>query len=140
MSDENEAPPLKIRKRGGPKIPDVYTHVGRLIRDKRERLGISQVTLSKACGVTFQQLQKYETGVNRVPFDKLLAIALAFSVGLDFFTRGLRNITVEDTETPDSSNAGLSVHQSKIFCEFRRLNPEGYTCLVEFVRSYLKED
>lgn len=140
MSDENEAPPLKSRKRGGPKVPDVYTHVGRLIRDKRERLGISQVTLARACGVTFQQLQKYETGVNRVPFDKLLAIAITFSVGLDYFTRGIRNVTVEDTETPDSSNAGLSVHQSKLFCEFRRLNPKGYDSLVEFVRSCIKEE
>jgi transcriptional regulator with XRE-family HTH domain len=54
--------------------------VGENIRAKRLAAGISQAELGKACGVSFQQIQKYENGANRVGGSRLLQIAEALRV------------------------------------------------------------
>ena len=55
----------------------VDQRIGALIRERRQELGVSQTTLADAVGVTFQQIQKYEKGVNRVSASTLMEIALA---------------------------------------------------------------
>ena len=53
-----------IRTRGGPEAVDV--HVGGRVRQRRTMLGMSQEKLGEALGLTFQQVQKYERGANRI--------------------------------------------------------------------------
>lgn len=61
-------------------------HVGRAIRARRKLLGISQQALAEAIGLTFQQVQKYERGTNRVSASKLWDIAHTLKAGVvDFF-------------------------------------------------------
>lgn len=56
--------------------PDpIDVHVGQQIRARRKILGISQTTLAEACDVSFQQIQKYERGSNRVSCSMLVRIA-----------------------------------------------------------------
>jgi transcriptional regulator with XRE-family HTH domain len=63
------------------KAPDqVDAQVGRRIRVHRLALGMPQKTLAKALGVTFQQVQKFEKGVNRVSAGRLAKIAKALGV------------------------------------------------------------
>jgi transcriptional regulator with XRE-family HTH domain len=63
------------------KSPDqVDVQVGQRIRVQRLAIGISQTTLANALGVTFQQVQKYEQGVNRVGAGRLTKIATALRV------------------------------------------------------------
>jgi len=63
----------------------VDVHVGRRIRARRLLLGMNQQTLATALGLTFQQVQKYEHGANRVSASKLSAIADALGVPVSFF-------------------------------------------------------
>jgi len=63
--------------------------IGHRIRERRRRLGISQAGLAEAVGVTFQQIQKYERGANRVSFSRLLEIAHALDCGLANLAQGL---------------------------------------------------
>lgn len=51
--------------------------IGAAIRLRRVDLGMSQSSLAEACGVTFQQIQKYEGGLNRISFSKLVRLAQA---------------------------------------------------------------
>ncbi|HMO43605.1 MAG TPA: helix-turn-helix transcriptional regulator, partial [Phenylobacterium sp.] len=55
----------------------VDRHVGLRIRLRRKELGVSQEKLAEAIGLTFQQVQKYERGANRVSASKLWEIARA---------------------------------------------------------------
>ena len=55
----------------------VDRHVGLRIRMRRKEMGISQERLAEALGITFQQVQKYERGANRVSASKLYEIAAA---------------------------------------------------------------
>ncbi|MBK1969815.1 helix-turn-helix transcriptional regulator [Brevundimonas diminuta] len=54
---------------------EVDVQIGGTIRDRRAALGMTQAELGKAIGVTFQQVQKYERGVNRVSAAALLKVA-----------------------------------------------------------------
>lgn len=54
---------------------DVDVHVGRMIRMRRHHLDCSQADLARACGVSFQQIQKYERAANRVSASMLVKVA-----------------------------------------------------------------
>lgn len=64
-------------------------HVGSRIRLRRNMLGMSQEKLGESLGITFQQIQKYEKGTNRVGASRLQAIASIFHVPVGFFFEGL---------------------------------------------------
>jgi transcriptional regulator with XRE-family HTH domain len=63
------------------KADKVDEAIGRLIREKRVKKGLSQQRLGDKIGVTFQQVQKYESGKNRVAASMLLRISLALDCG-----------------------------------------------------------
>lgn len=66
----------------------VDRHVGRRVQEKRLDLGLSQTALGKAVGVSFQQMQKYEKGQNRISASKLFEIADFLKVDIPFFFDG----------------------------------------------------
>ena len=67
----------------------VDLHVGSRIRLRRKLLGVSQEQLADSLGLTFQQVQKYERGANRVSASKLYEIAKTLQVPVSFFFDGL---------------------------------------------------
>ncbi len=67
----------------------VDRHIGSRVRARRIMLGLSQEKLADALGLTFQQVQKYEKGVNRVGASRLLQIAGILDVSIDFFFEGV---------------------------------------------------
>ena len=69
----------------------VDTHVGQRIRDKRNERGMSQTEVANALGVTFQQVQKYERGTNRVGASRLFDLSRILSVPVQYFFEGLKN-------------------------------------------------
>jgi transcriptional regulator with XRE-family HTH domain len=70
----------------GTGIPNpIDIHVGKRIRIRRVLLGMNQQTLAKALGLTFQQVQKYEHGANRVSASRLSAMAEILRVPISYF-------------------------------------------------------
>ncbi len=67
----------------------VDSHVGRKIRQRRWLLGLTQQQLGERLGVRFQQVQKYETGANRVSASRLWEIASHMGVPVSYFYEGL---------------------------------------------------
>jgi transcriptional regulator with XRE-family HTH domain len=67
------------------RINPIDMHVGRQIRQRRAALGVSQEQLAGVLGVSFQQVQKYERGVNRVGASRLHDLARALDVPIGFF-------------------------------------------------------
>jgi transcriptional regulator with XRE-family HTH domain len=92
----------------------VDRHVGVHIRMRRKALGISQEKLADALGLTFQQVQKYERGANRVSASKLWEIARALKTSVAYFYEGLE----EDAE---GTGRGLIGSNAQDFL----LTPEG---------------
>lgn len=69
----------------------VDVHVGKRIRHRRWMLGMTQQQLAGQVGIKFQQIQKYETGMNRVSASRLWDIADSLSVPVAFFFDGMSN-------------------------------------------------
>jgi transcriptional regulator with XRE-family HTH domain len=88
-------PPRYGRGTGVPHPIDV--HVGKRIRMRRLFLNMNQETLASALGLTFQQIQKYEGGANRVSASRLSATADILGVPISFFFDGLTPGTPEET-------------------------------------------
>ena len=71
------------------KSPDpVDIHVGQRVRARRKMLGLSQTQLGKELGVTFQQVQKYERGTNRIGSSRLFRMSTTLDVPVAYFFEG----------------------------------------------------
>jgi transcriptional regulator with XRE-family HTH domain len=67
----------------------VDVHVGKRVRHRRWMIGMTQQQLADKVGIKFQQIQKYETGMNRVSASRLWDIADALGVSVSFFFEGM---------------------------------------------------
>jgi len=74
-------PPRATKGRSNP----IDAHVGSRVRQRRMLLGMSQEMLGKAVGLTFQQIQKYERGINRIGASRLFTLSKVLSVPIAFF-------------------------------------------------------
>lgn len=107
----------KTTEDGSPHPLDVA--LGARIRLRRRELGYSQEQLAKAVGITFQQVQKYEHGTNRVSFSRLVEIAQALNCGVSDI--------IGDLDKPQA-NAAFSRH-------ITMLNEPGASELLEAYAS-----
>lgn len=73
-----------------PHLVDI--HVGKQLRMRRVMLGLSQESIGKAIGVTFQQVQKYERGINRMGSSRLYDFAKFLTVPVSYFFEGLEGM------------------------------------------------
>lgn len=104
----------------GTGIPNpIDVHVGARIRSRRLLLGMNQETLAKALGLTFQQVQKYEGGANRISASRLAAVADILGVPIAYFFAEL--------EMPDTP---LSAEER----QFRELRDRPET--IELIRYF----
>lgn len=102
----------------------VDIHVGRKLRSRRTILGMSQEEIGEAVGITFQQVQKYERGLNRIVSSRLYEFAKLLDVSVSYF--------FEDFSGNDSGAVSGMAEQSASF-EYESLNNKEVLTLV---RSY----
>ncbi|QHQ35587.1 helix-turn-helix domain-containing protein [Algicella marina] len=84
----------------------VDVHVGKRIRHRRWMLGMTQQQLGEAVGIKFQQIQKYETGMNRVSASRLWDIGQVLDVRIAFFFEGLASEYDQDSARDNVDQAG----------------------------------
>jgi len=114
----------------------VDQHVGALIRVRRKALGISQTELADALGVSFQQVQKYERGANRVSASKLFEIAQKLGTPLSSFFEGLE--TPEDAGWAGQDDVVRFLGQpgsQALIAAFAGLRPQLRTRLVALAQA-----
>ncbi len=106
-------------------------HIGRRIQLRRNMLGLSQKDLADACGVTFQQIQKYETAGNRVAASRLFEIGMAMDTPVSFFFMGLPGNLPDETKTTRSQPV-MRV------CSQAADDPMGKNETLELIKLYWK--
>ena len=130
---------MSAGKSWGDIMPDpIDVHVGNLIRQRRRLLGLSQTDLAATVGVRFQQMQKYETGFNRVSASRLYKIAQTLDVPVEFFFEGLNKA---DAETSGSKTEWLleaNKETLKLVRDFNRL-PGGQRAKISALVQSLSE-
>jgi len=107
----------------------VDIHVGRRLRLKRTFLGLSQDTVGKKIGVTFQQIQKYERGINRMGASRLYDFAKALGVQVSYFFDGFGDYVNEDEDA-----AGMAEPNAQAFEHDNMNNRE----TLEVMRAYYR--
>ncbi|MGR4863223.1 helix-turn-helix domain-containing protein [Caulobacter sp. LARHSG274] len=118
----------------------VDRHVGALIRAKRKAMGVSQSELADALGLTFQQVQKYERGTNRISSSKLYEIAQKLDTPLSSFFEGL------DHPADGESAAGELIDflgesgSHDLVTAFKALKPQLRKRLVSLARAMAEGD
>ena len=126
----------------GPRRLDV--EIGRRIRERRRLIGMSQVQLARAVGVTFQQVQKYERGANRVSASRLWEIAGALQVGIGYFYEGLPEPGDTGGMAPvrrDVEDLLLINDGPELAASFLRIrDPRLRRKLVELIRAMTEDD
>ena len=73
----------------------VDLHIGQRVRHRRWLLGMTQQQLAQSVGIRFQQIQKYESGANRVSASRLWDLAQALDIPVSFFFEGLTNGAID---------------------------------------------
>jgi transcriptional regulator with XRE-family HTH domain len=79
--------------------------VGRTVRTRRIELGMSQTDLATACGITFQQIQKYENGANRISCSRLWQFAAVLGLPVAAFFADLGKPTVDQKRAVTATRA-----------------------------------
>lgn len=126
----------------------IDVHVGARIRLRRRSLGISQERLAEDLGLTFQQVQKYERGANRVSASKLYEIARSLQISVTFFfddladpSEGRRAGLAEATANPFANSFLMTpegLELAELFPKIRR--PRVRRRILELVRSMADEE
>lgn len=84
--------PKKLKRSSNPDPVDI--HVGARLRLRRNLLGMSQEQIGTACGLTFQQIQKYEHGTNRIGASRLFHFAQILDVSVSYFFESMSEETL----------------------------------------------
>lgn len=117
----------------------VDRHVGLRIRMRRKEIGVSQERLAESLGITFQQVQKYERGANRVSASKLWEIARALKTQVTYFYEGLGDDTAAPT-AQDAQDFMLTSEGLELMAAFPRIGqPALRRKLLELVRTVSEE-
>jgi transcriptional regulator with XRE-family HTH domain len=132
----NSVREITVNKRSGDPR-DV--EIGKRMRALRLERGLSQTELGNLLGVTFQQIQKYEKGANRVAAGRLQRVAEALEVPITFFYAGSTSGEPENVET-DSVDVGLGFLETagavRLVRAFSRIqDPEMRRALVELTEK-----
>ncbi len=91
---------------------DFDKHIGQRLRDRRVVLGLSQTALADGLGITFQQVQKYETGFNRMGAGQLYGCAALLNVSPAYFFEGLEG---SDSGTPDETRSDEALKLTRAY-------------------------
>ncbi|SJZ87784.1 helix-turn-helix domain-containing protein [Consotaella salsifontis] len=79
---------------------EIDRHVGRQLQQVRRRKKVSQTELGNAIGVTFQQVQKYEKGINRISASKLVLISNFLQIPIAYFFENCPGLDDEESARP----------------------------------------
>ena len=104
--------PRKQKGRRSPKEIEIDQHIGQRVRERRIVLGLSQTALADGLGITFQQLQKYEKGHNRIAAGRLYGYAELLDVAPAYFFEGLEG---SDTGTLDETRSDEALKLARAY-------------------------
>ena len=119
--------------------------IGARIKGRRIALKISQTKLAEAVGVRFQQVQKYESGANRVSASRLLMIAETLGVSISYFFQGVGSSSGAEelgdghaSGAPTPINALTDARVSEILALVETLPTEQQMAVLAFLRTLSK--
>ena len=113
--------------------------LGAAVRIRRRTIGISQEALAEQCGISFQQIQKYENGANRISFSRLVQIARALKCRVVDLMDVLDGPDREITGDIDLLTRMNTPGAIELLSAYERMPPEARTSLVGLLRAVVAQ-
>jgi len=118
------------------KSPDpLDVALGASVRIRRRTIGMSQEALAEQCGVSFQQIQKYENGANRISFSRLVQIARALKCRVTDLMDVLDTPAGEGEAEMDLLGRMRTPGAMELLTAYEKLPAESRSSLLGFLRS-----
>ena len=118
------------------KAPDpMDIALGAAVRIRRRTIGISQEALADQCGVSFQQIQKYENGANRISFSRLVQIARALRCRVVDLMDVLDGPDQTLTGDMDALTRIRTPGAMELLAAYERMKPEARSALISLMRT-----
>jgi transcriptional regulator with XRE-family HTH domain len=136
---DDEAAKFARANCGGPHPIDVS--VGERLRQARKVRGISQGLLGEAIGISFQQVQKYERGFNRVSASKLAEAALYLGVPIQYFFSEISQLLAGEAGAADPMIAELATDSRALalLTAWRRLSPARRSLIADMINATVQD-
>jgi transcriptional regulator with XRE-family HTH domain len=116
-------------------------HLGRRLRRRRRILGLTQQQLAGACGVRFQQIQKYECAANRMSAARLWQLSEVLEVPVSYFYEGLSaDLPSQDLNTPEPPEPMARPETNDLIQAFYALSERPRQRLLELAKSLNETD
>ncbi len=109
----------------------IDVHVGRRLRQRRRLLGLTQEKLANAVDIRFQQIQKYESGSNRISASRLWSLAKALDVSISYFFEGVNGVEPQFE---------INLHEERGFAEAPAEGLLDEKETIDLVRYYYRLD
>jgi transcriptional regulator with XRE-family HTH domain len=121
----------------GDSMDEIDTHLGRRLRRRRRLLGLTQQELAHACGVRFQQIQKYECAANRMSAARLWQLAEVLEVPVSYFYEGLIRDEREglDCEASSSNDTMASKETQDLIHAYYQLGERPRRRLLDLAKA-----
>ncbi|MDR1375769.1 MAG: helix-turn-helix domain-containing protein [Holosporaceae bacterium] len=129
----------QIKKGGKSHFMDLDFYIGSKVKSRRSALGISQDKLGSYLGVTFQQVQKYEKGVNRISASALYSIASALSIDFSYFVEGYHShSSLKDDNVPSYEFDNLKKRESieLLRAYYKISNPAMRKKILDLIKAF----
>jgi transcriptional regulator with XRE-family HTH domain len=110
-------------------------HIGGRIVLRRQMLGMTQKSLAEKCGITFQQMQKYEKAANRIAASRLFQIGVALDSPASYFFSGLPLQTVDNSMFMKAHNIDMNSLKQKV-AEPDDIDPLGRIETLQLINRY----
>jgi transcriptional regulator with XRE-family HTH domain len=118
----------------------IDAYIGGRVRRRRVELGLSQTALADQLNLTFQQVQKYEKGTNRVSGSRMVQMANALDVSTSYFFDGAPSVS-QKAQPPDVLGAALGErHVQAMLGAYLRLRPEAQAAVRGVLEAYALAD
>ncbi|MFN3583296.1 helix-turn-helix domain-containing protein [Phenylobacterium sp.] len=122
------------------KAPDpMDIALGAAVRIRRRTIGMSQEALAEQCGVSFQQIQKYENGANRISFSRLVQIARALRCRVTDLMDVFDGPDKETTQDLDLLTRLRTPGALELLAAYERMPPEARSTLVSLLKTLTAE-
>lgn len=109
--------------------------LGAAVRIRRRTIGMSQEALAEQCGVSFQQIQKYENGANRISFSRLVQISRALKCRVTDLMDVFDGTDADTAQDLDMLTRLRTPGALELLSGYERLAPEARSALVQLLRS-----
>ena len=128
-------PKRLVNTKQGPRKPQsIDAHVGNQLKARRMMAGMSQINLGKVAGITFQQVQKYERGANRIAAGHLYLFAQALDCTPNDFFDGLR-VNSKGVPTAETEEFLLTNDAIYLFKAFVTLKDHERAAVMHFAKA-----